>query len=148
MILNPRLAAELGVYNWQLVAQVREIERWRAVVAAVVTRLGGDAEAVELARLGVSELLCNVVKHVQHDPRCELKITREGETIRVSVDDNSRHEPKIGMPDWSSESGRGLWLLGEMVQDWGFSPRGGGKSVWFRFPLTAVSARPTNGRSR
>ncbi|WP_062204875.1 ATP-binding protein [Streptomyces sp. NBRC 109706] len=120
---------------------MREIERWRAVAAVVVQRLGGDAEAVELARLGVSELLCNVTKHVAYDPRCRLRITREGEIVCVSVDDHSPQEPKAGVADWSSESGRGLWLLGEMVQEWGFARRGEGKSVWLRFPVASRGAR-------
>ncbi|RMI46003.1 ATP-binding protein [Streptomyces triticirhizae] len=140
MIIVPQPAAELGVYSWQLTARARDFERWRAIAGAVVSRLGGDAEAVELARLGVSELLCNVVKHVAHDPRCRLKITREGERIRVSVNDRSSHVPKAAVPDWSSESGRGLWLLGQMAEEWGYSPAGEGKSVWFRFPVAGRRA--------
>ncbi|UED88623.1 ATP-binding protein [Streptomyces profundus] len=120
---------------------MRDVERWRAVAAVVVQRLGGDAEAVELARLGVSELLCNVAKHVAHDPRCRLEITRASEIVCVSVDDHSPQEPIAVAVDWSSESGRGLWLLGELVQEWGFSRRGEGKSVWLRFPIASRGAR-------
>ncbi|TNM33682.1 ATP-binding protein [Streptomyces sedi] len=121
-------------YTWDLTAAPQTIERWRARAAETVALLGGDQDAVALTRLGVSELLSNVAKHVT-DPRCVLIVGRETDGFRVTVRDRSPHPPAMTIPDWDAESGRGLWLLAEMVRDWGYSRIPGGKAVWFRFPV-------------
>jgi serine/threonine-protein kinase RsbW len=108
------------------------------VAAEVVTRLGGDHEAVAVARLGVSELLSNVVKHVA-DPRCLLVIAGEGSDFRITVRDRSTAAPAVTRPAWDSDSGRGLWLLREMARDLGYTCFPGGKAVWFRCPLRSLS---------
>jgi serine/threonine-protein kinase RsbW len=125
-------------YTWALTVSPTEIERWRVVAAEMVAMLGGDQEAVALARLGVSEPLSNVVKHVS-DRQCLLAIGREGDCFRITVRDRSSEAPAVSVPDWDAESGRGLWLLGEMVPDWGYSYVPGGKAVWFRSPLVSTS---------
>jgi anti-sigma regulatory factor (Ser/Thr protein kinase) len=129
--------AEGYLRAWYLVAHGRDIERWRNEAAAVVKALGGDAAAVELVRLGVSELLSNVIKHVKTDRSCELVVERDGDHVRVQVLDCSTAVPAITVPDWDTESGRGLWLLGEMAADWGYICLPGGKSVWFTCRLMA-----------
>ncbi len=129
-------AAEGYTQSWNLVVQARAIGRWRGEAAAEVEALGGDRDAVELARLTVSELLSNVVKHVG-DPRCQLVVEYQDGVVRVQVRDRSTAVPAITVPDWAAESGRGLWLLQTMAPDWGYICFPGGKSVWVRFPLRA-----------
>jgi serine/threonine-protein kinase RsbW len=129
------------VCSWRLTARPQDIERWRAVVAETVTRLGGDPDAVSLARLGVSELLSNVVKHVA-DPRCLLVIAPEGSDFRITVRDRSTEAPAVTRPPWDADSGRGLWLLREMAGDLGYTCFPGGKAVWFRCPLRSRSEVP------
>jgi serine/threonine-protein kinase RsbW len=126
------------VRSWRLTARSPEIERWRRVSADAVAALGGDEEAVMLARLGVSELLSNVVKHVA-DPRCLLVIAGEGSDFRITVRDRSTAAPAVTRPAWDSDSGRGLWLLREMARDLGYTCFPGGKAVWFRCPLRSLS---------
>ncbi|RMI31629.1 ATP-binding protein [Streptomyces triticirhizae] len=131
-----RIAEDDATYAWDLVACTSELEHWRAIAAGTVGRLGGDRDAVALTRLGVTELISNVIKHVAHDPRCRLVVTCESDKdVRISVCDRSLRVPKLTVPDWSSESGRGLWLLCEMAPAWGCTRLAEGKSVWFRFPL-------------
>jgi len=120
--------------SWSLTACPAAIPQWRRAVALALREWGADAQARELAAFGVSELLSNVIKHVS-DRRCLLILTSESIAFRVSVQDRSTRMPKVSIPGWDTESGRGLWLLREMAADWGYSRLPDGKAVWFRHPL-------------
>lgn len=91
--------------------------------------------AAELACFGISELLTNVARHAS-DSRCRLEVSRLGTTATVSVFDRSPVLPVVTEPEWSTESGRGLWLLQQMAGPADFGIRRAeppwGKAVWFR----------------
>ena len=124
--------------SWSLTVSEREIERWRRRVAGALGEWRASREAVELARLGVSELLANVGKHTG-SRRCCLRVVRVGADVVVQVFDESKCLPVLRTPDWCSEDGRGLWLLREMADGFGFMPVPWGtetscrlgKVVWF-----------------
>jgi anti-sigma regulatory factor (Ser/Thr protein kinase) len=120
---------------WELVVRAADIALWRDEVATAVAGLGGDRNAVYLARLAVSELLGNVVKHVS-DPRCRLVVEQDGSDVCIQVCDRSKAVPAVADPSWDAESGRGLRLLQEVVPDWGYVCFPDGKSVWVRLSLT------------
>nr|WP_079102311.1 ATP-binding protein [Streptomyces sp. TP-A0356] len=90
------------------------------------------ADLTDAAELGVTELIANVVRHVP-DRRCTLLVLRQTTGVRVEVTDGSRQLPSVpsGLAD-DAESGRGLALLGAVVDKWGVEPGpAGGKTVWF-----------------
>ncbi len=87
--------------------------------------------------MGISELLANVVRHVE-DPLCRLSVVLDGGLVRVLVEDRSSCVPVVSEPVWTSESGRGLWLLRAMCRDFGCEPDEGGKTVWFAVDLDPV----------
>ena len=124
--------------SWFLTVGPREIERWRSAIGSALGEWQASREAVELARLGVSELLANVAKHTV-SRRCGLRVLRVGADVVVQVFDESRELPVLRTPDWCSEDGRGLWLLREMADGFGYMPMpfvAGtscrlGKVVWF-----------------
>lgn len=123
---------------WTLTANPHEIQRWRQKVAETLRRWGASREAIDLACLGVSELLSNVIKHVD-DPRCLLRVRRVGERVVVQLVDRSPTPPSFEAPDWDSESGRGLWMLREMCAQFGWEKvpsQLGAKCVWFSCALT------------
>ncbi|MEV1010104.1 ATP-binding protein [Streptomyces sp. NPDC049881] len=127
-------------YAWALTAREREIGVWRRVVADVFGGWGAAEEAVELARLGVSELLTNVCRHVD-DPACYLQVVRDAGQAVVLVIDRSRRMPKnTEEPDWAAATGRGLWMLREMAGEFGVQtlPYRQGKAVWFACDLGEV----------
>ncbi|MGW7294630.1 ATP-binding protein [Streptomyces xiamenensis] len=128
-----------GVFGQSLTADPRGIEGWRAVAGDVVRHWGGSPDAVELVRLGVSELISNVVRHVGDRPRCYLRIVLIGSEVTVQVFDRSVRIPVIGTaPCWDAEDGRGLWMLREMATRFGCerTRRGRGKIVWFTCDLS------------
>ncbi|KAB8166301.1 ATP-binding protein [Streptomyces sp. 3MP-14] len=143
------------VFSRGLLADPRWVETWRRTAGQLLTEWGASTAAVELVRLGVTELVTNVSRHVD-DPRCGLRISRAGDDVLVEVWDRSARPPVVGeTPDWTAECGRGLWLLREMADDFGYMPRPFtlrvgcrgtvvrmGKTVWFS--CKAVRPEKTN----
>lgn len=128
-------------HAWDLTALPAEVGLWRARVGVVLASWDASPWAVHVVQLGVSELVGNVAKHVG-DPRCRLEVLRVGGAVRVQVRDRSPDLPVIGEPSWESESGRGLWMLGEMVRllGWTRFPGGLGKTTWFWCDLAVQGA--------
>lgn len=84
--------------------------------------------------LAVTELLSNVHRHAEN-PRCSLEIAKKGPSIYVTVSDRSPTPPVVSRPDWIAETGRGLWLLRELADDFGCTPVAWGKQVWIRVDM-------------
>ncbi|MEV1005937.1 ATP-binding protein [Streptomyces sp. NPDC049881] len=126
-------------FAWDLLAQARGIETWRRTLALVLRDWGASGPAVELACLGVSELLANVVRHVD-DPRCRLAVVLDGELVGVLVHDRSTRLPVVVEPAWDAESGRGLWMLRAMAEEFGCETVHQGKAVWFGLHLNCGEA--------
>ncbi|MDT0269053.1 ATP-binding protein [Streptomyces sp. DSM 44915] len=129
---------ECQARGWSLTASAAGIEHRRRQTAVLLQEWGATQRAVEMARLGVSELLSNVVKHAV-SRRCSLRVSRIGADAVVQVFDQSKDLPVIERPDWMAEGGRGLWLLREMADGFGYMPKpytscsglALGKVVWF-----------------
>jgi anti-sigma regulatory factor (Ser/Thr protein kinase) len=90
----------------------------------------GLEELRPAAAMCVTELLSNVHKHAA-TPECVLELRRIAQGIRVSVRDTEPSPPVMREPDHMSERGRGLFLLSETADAWGFEPKATGKEVWF-----------------
>lgn len=110
-------------------AEPRRLALVRRVVRAQL-REWRCAELTLPAAMCVTELLSNVHKHTA-SPECVLTLRRITDGIRVSVADTESRMPVLCEPDFLSESGRGLFLLRETVQEWGAVPTADGKEVWF-----------------
>ncbi|MDT0446811.1 ATP-binding protein [Streptomyces johnsoniae] len=130
MSVTGRMVDDLDVRAWALTASAHEVGRWRRVVGEVLVEWGATDPAVELAKLGVSELLTNVVTHVDSAFCCLVVARAEREAI-VQVQDFSPTMPRIVEPDWTRESGRGLWLLRQLACRFGAQRTCIGKIIWF-----------------
>lgn len=131
--------------SWRLTADPHGAEKWRNEVALAASDLGADSDAVQVARLGVTELISNVHKHVGPAAVCQLVVEKEDGVLCVRLFDTSHEVPQVLTPDRFSEAGRGLWLLREMAEDIGYLITPGGKWVWLRCPLDSSVGTP--GRS-
>ena len=103
----------------------------RHVAAACHGRLTPEAE--EAARLLVSELVTNCVRHAH--TAITLVIDCDDARIAVAVGDDADGVPVVREPDEHALGGRGLQLVDAMAGEWGVQRRpDGGKVVWFRLP--------------
>jgi hypothetical protein len=102
----------------------------RRIVRTYLTAWG-MAPLSEVAELGVTELLANVVKHVP-DSMCTVLLRRRGSGVRVEVYDNSPSLPCMRQAGEWAEDGRGLALLELLTHAWDSRRTGPNtKVVWF-----------------
>ncbi|WP_306319683.1 MULTISPECIES: ATP-binding protein [unclassified Streptomyces] len=96
---------------------------------------------IELAALGVTELLTNVHRHAQPDKLCTVEIELLGGTLTVSVHDHDPRLPEVRDADPLATCGRGLAMIAAVSQSWGVRAHGedgkDGKVVWFALPAPA-----------
>lgn len=86
------------------------------------------ADVVERVLLVVSELATNAVLHARTD--FVVRLSGDGETVRVAVFDGSPGRPERGSMDPAAVTGRGLGIVESLASDWGIEAADGGKWVW------------------
>ncbi len=108
----------VAVARWQLAAMLHD---WQ------------NPDRVFGATLMVSELVTNVLAHTEGDALlvAELAGPPGDRRLRVKVTDPSAAPPHRRHPGELASSGRGLVLMESLADDWGVSPRGEGKTIWF-----------------
>lgn len=96
-----------------------------------VLDLGLAQDEETLQRLGAltSELVTNAVLHARTP--FVLKVSVKGDRIRVAVTDGSETLPTLKRRGPTSPTGRGLRIVEEIADRWGFEPVKSGKTVWF-----------------
>lgn len=119
-----------------LVATPESVGRARNTVMAALIEYGSTESTVEVARLLVSELASNAVRHSGCESY-ELVIDLDADLLRVDVaDGNTARVPTVGPPD--DLGGRGLRLVETLASRWGIdrAPGDGAKHVWFELPCS------------
>jgi anti-sigma regulatory factor (Ser/Thr protein kinase) len=102
----------------------------------VQERLGGaPSDVADAVTVMTSELATNSVRHAATD--FEVGIDRTPTAIRVEVTDGGEGEPVVRAPEPTAPSGRGLYIVEQLSDDWGIRPTSGGeaKTVWFTVSL-------------
>ncbi|MFI8191483.1 ATP-binding protein [Streptomyces sp. NPDC085946] len=103
----------------------------------------------ETFTLITAELTANAVRH-SHVPGRDFQVhlTAAGDTFRIEVTDTRAERPPAspGATDSLSESGRGLFLVATLADDWGVNPRPAapGKTVWAELRVRAQGHPPTH----
>ena len=85
----------------------------------------------EDAGLLVTELVANVVDHVDGEASFTVELSLSGEWLRLAVVDGSAIRPIVRQLDAGSMRGRGLWMVEAIADRWGAEDHDGGKRVWF-----------------
>ena len=109
----------------------------RAASAAAARRLVTEAleatpfaDAVDNARVAVSELVTNALVHAGTEIGVQVCI--DGDGVLVEVEDGNPQVPTFRMHARESGTGRGLRMVEDLSDEWGIYHRGDGKVVWFR----------------
>ncbi|MBV6701730.1 ATP-binding protein [Kitasatospora aureofaciens] len=101
-----------------------------------LTRADWDPETILNAELALAELIVNAWRHGATASPVVL-YSLLGNTLRVSVSDESAALPEQRTPADLSESGRGLQLVEGLTHRWGVDPQKRGKSVWYELDSAA-----------
>lgn len=91
-------------------------------------------EVVDTATVVASELATNALVHGHGRVELRLRLTRD-RLVLESVDSN-QHMPRRRRPDDEDEGGRGLHLVAELADRWGFRATDEGKVVWAELDLS------------
>ncbi|MCF3173523.1 ATP-binding protein [Streptomyces sioyaensis] len=114
----------------------------RLHVRAILTewKLGG---LIEDSILVTSELATNVVLHAKGTgDYFELGLRRRNGVLILEVADSYQWQmPELQKPVPDALSGRGLFLVDALSENWGVRPRNPGKTVWAHLAIHRV-ARP------
>ncbi|MCC9311285.1 ATP-binding protein [Kitasatospora sp. RB6PN24] len=89
----------------------------------------GLRELTDSVRLLVSELVTNAVRHTGCT-RIVVRLTRDGRTVQVSVQDFSCALPVLIQAGLNEERGRGMALVDRVSDRWGVDLKPFGKVVW------------------
>ncbi|MFE3167941.1 ATP-binding protein [Streptomyces sp. NPDC059224] len=84
---------------------------------------------VHTAKVVISELVTNAVRHAGADP-VSLTVRLDEAALRIEVCDVCPVLPRTGLPDPYSESGRGLFLVAVLTDRYGAEPTEVGKRCW------------------
>lgn len=107
-------------------AVVEEVPSIRAAVTAQLSawELDDHSFALEMA---VCELVSNAVRHAEGPLR--LRLIRD-ESLICEVSDTSSTAPHPKRANPLDEGGRGLYLVGQLMDRWGTRYTQSGKTIW------------------
>jgi anti-sigma regulatory factor (Ser/Thr protein kinase) len=131
-LASPNRTASFPVpQEWDVEPDLQAVPGARRLVAEIARSWGvplpedafGDIE------LCASEIIANAIEHT--GARCRVTVHWTGERLRVEVADASLRLPQVAAAGDGDTSGRGLRLVQEFANAWGWEPVGTGKRVWF-----------------
>lgn len=111
----------------------------RAFARSALRRWGITGGACDDIVLVVSELLANAMSHAVPQPggwpvRAGLLVPRPGAGVLCAVADSSPAPPELSPASDTAESGRGLHVVEQLSDRWGYTAPGPkGKIVWATF---------------
>ncbi|WKV75534.1 ATP-binding protein [Streptomyces sp. PCS3-D2] len=129
----------------ELQALPSRIGQIRRIVSAQLRHWQLDP-LIDVATLGVTELLSNVHRHAQPDKTCVVEIELRLGRLTVSVIDSDPRLPVLRPAQAGplETCGRGLALVAALSQAWGVRERPDrpGKVVWFSLTAAPAAVAP------
>ncbi|MER7791133.1 ATP-binding protein [Streptomyces sp. NPDC097640] len=129
----------LREFRLSLVVKPSELPGVRRIVRAHL-RLWGLQELIEDTLEIATELLTNVHRHA--GGRAVLLLQRSPGLLRITVSDRSPRMPVVKRPDWTSLTGRGMFLVDALADEWKAVPTETGKDVCATLTLPSGRALP------
>lgn len=112
----------------KLPALPASVGRARRFVTSQLASLGLEVPSDD-AELLTSELVTNAVLHAGTD--ITVRVVSQESRIRIEVADDDPRLPSVGQPDGDGSTGRGLFIVEQLSEDWGIDSTRSGKIVWF-----------------
>jgi anti-sigma regulatory factor (Ser/Thr protein kinase) len=81
----------------------------------------------------VGELVTNAVVHGGDEIRLRMECAQG--MLRVEVSDTNAALPTVVERGETNDSGRGLFFVSALAEDWGMTPFAGGKVAWFELAV-------------
>jgi anti-sigma regulatory factor (Ser/Thr protein kinase) len=121
-----------GVHSVELGATLEAARAARFYVTQVLSAWAMPADLIDTATLLTSELASNAITHGQgQDGTFTLEVRSFGCCLSVDIADRSPSVPVLRPPADDAENGRGLLVIAQAADSWGYYFAGGRKHVWF-----------------
>lgn len=114
--------------------------------SADVLRRWGIPQVTDDLEVVITELTTNSVQAGAVSMAVRIEWLRGPGVVEVAVWDDAPGEPRSREPDFVAESGRGLFLVGELSTAWGHEPGDGGKTIWARLALAGPPSGPPSSK--
>lgn len=125
------LSAELG-------ATPEAVSAARSYIGDVLAAWEIPEDLIDTARLLTSELAANAITHgAAAGGTFTLEVRSFGCCLGIEVHDSSPNAPVLRPAADDTEHGRGLLLVAEMADSWGYYFQNGCKHVWFHLHVTS-----------
>lgn len=132
-----------GVYSVELSATLKAARESRAFVATVLSAWTVPDDRIDTAKLLTSELATNAITHGQAEGGTfTLEVRSFGCCLGVDVADDSPSLPVLHPVAPDVVHGRGLLLVEQLADSWGYYFDSGRKHVWFHLRLTGLTPPP------
>ncbi len=126
-----------NAWTWRLPFAVTSARTARTNVTVVLRHLAVGQPTVDDARLVISELIGNALRHARPLLGGGLAVTLrvEANALRLAVDDGgSATLPALLNPPLLTPSGRGLWIVRTLTTAWGVREGVSGNTVFGVLP--------------
>lgn len=125
----------------ELKANPQAVRTARSYVADVLAAWQVPEDRIDTARLLTSELAANAVTHgTTAGGTFTLQVRSLGCCLSIEVHDTSPQVPVLRPAAADAEHGRGLLLVAEAADSWGYYFENGTKHVWFHLHITGNTA--------
>lgn len=139
LLVRTRMLDENQVATWELTAEAAMVGKARAVTTGQLGTWGLD-ELSFSTELIVSELVTNAIRYAVSP--IHVRLIRD-ETLTCEVADTGHTSPHLRHAAADDESGRGLYIVAQMAQQWGTRYTPTGKTIWVEqaLPQTLPSVK-------
>ncbi|WP_329129801.1 serine/threonine-protein phosphatase [Streptomyces sp. NBC_01476] len=126
LLARTRTLDERHVATWQYPAVPEQVPAARAALTGQLESWGLAEQAFAM-ELVVTELVTNAVRHARGPVTVRLI---QDDALICEVSDGSSTSPHARRAQPLDEGGRGLYLVGQLVDRWGTRYTGSGKTIW------------------
>ncbi|MET8325663.1 amino acid permease [Streptomyces sp. NPDC005181] len=136
LLVRTRMLGEDQVAGWELTAEPAMVGKARALATKQLEAWGLD-ELSFTTELIVSELVTNAMRYAAGP--IHVRLIRD-QTLTCEVADTGHTSPHLRHAATDDESGRGLFIVAQVAQQWGTRYTPTGKTIWVEQPLPTAPA--------